>query len=477
MIDREKIRQAIRLFLEGIGEDPDREGLKETPERIARMWEEFESMRSFDMKLFEEFGNYNEMVLVKDIRFYSLCEHHLLPFFGKVHIAYVPDNLVCGLSKLVRTVRAFSLRPQVQERLTEEIADFLNRELKPKGVGVVIEAEHLCYSSDTEVLTEEGWKPFKDLTGNERVAQVYPETLEVEFTRPLMLHRYAFSGLMVGFLGKHIDLLVSPDHRMLYAEGMDGKLLMGPAYRLLGRRPLIPCAGFTGDFGALAPESRGIVRFLALYVRQGEVRGREVFVRCRSERDRAILRESVPHVPFSYSLSREGAVVRSPELAEHLRPLGDMERRRLPAGILSLSCGLKEEFIRTLSATEGKLRFLCLSKRLAGDLQAILATMGYMTNLYYGDDGKWCLKAEKVGYPLGEATTYRMPYTGFIYSLTVPSGFLLVRRNYKTAVSGNCMSMRGVMSPGHVTTTSALRGAFLKDIKTREEFLKLIRGL
>jgi len=145
-IDREKIKKAVRLFLEGIGEDPDREGLKETPERVARMWEEFEKMRRFDMKLFEEFGSYNEMVLVKDIRFYSFCEHHLLPFFGKVHVAYIPNGKISGLSKLVRAVRAFSLRPQVQERLTEEIADFLERELQPKGVGVVVEAEHLCMS-------------------------------------------------------------------------------------------------------------------------------------------------------------------------------------------------------------------------------------------------------------------------------------------------------------------------------------------
>lgn len=145
-IDKEKIKQAIRLFLEGIGEDPDREGLRETPERVARMWEEFEKMRNFNVKLFEEFGNYNEMVLVKDINFYSFCEHHLLPFFGKVHIAYIPNKKILGLSKLVRTVRAFALRPQVQERLTEEIADFLEKELEPKGVGVVIEAEHLCMS-------------------------------------------------------------------------------------------------------------------------------------------------------------------------------------------------------------------------------------------------------------------------------------------------------------------------------------------
>lgn len=146
MIDKEKIKQAIRLFLEGIGEDPDREGLKETPDRVARMWEEFDKHRDFNFKLFEEFGDYNEMIIVRDVYIYSLCEHHLLPFFGKAHIAYIPNGVVCGLSKIVRTVRAFSLRPQVQERLTQEIADFLDQRLKPKGVAVVLECEHLCMS-------------------------------------------------------------------------------------------------------------------------------------------------------------------------------------------------------------------------------------------------------------------------------------------------------------------------------------------
>ncbi|MEN3034486.1 MAG: GTP cyclohydrolase I FolE [Aquificaceae bacterium] len=145
-LNPEKIRAAIRLFLEGIGEDPDREGLRETPDRIVRLWQEFERQREFDFKVFEEFGSYNEMVLVKDIRVYSLCEHHLLPFFGKAHVAYIPNGYICGLSKLVRAIRAFSLRPQVQERLTDEIADFLEQKLKPKGVAVVMEMEHLCMS-------------------------------------------------------------------------------------------------------------------------------------------------------------------------------------------------------------------------------------------------------------------------------------------------------------------------------------------
>ena len=145
-IDKEKLKQSVRLFLEAIGEDPDREGLKDTPDRIVRLWEEFKSHENFNMTVFEDIGEYDEMVVVRDIQFYSLCEHHLLPFFGKAHIAYIPDKKVCGLSKLVRVVNKFAYRPQVQERLTDEIAQFLEKELKPKGVAVVLEAEHLCMS-------------------------------------------------------------------------------------------------------------------------------------------------------------------------------------------------------------------------------------------------------------------------------------------------------------------------------------------
>lgn len=145
-LDKEKLKQSIRLFLEAIGEDPDREGLKDTPDRIARLWEEFKSNETFNMTVFEDIGTYDEMVVVRDIQFYSLCEHHLLPFFGKAHIAYIPDGKVCGLSKLVRVVNKFAYRPQVQERLTAEIAEFLEKELKPKGIAVVLSAEHLCMS-------------------------------------------------------------------------------------------------------------------------------------------------------------------------------------------------------------------------------------------------------------------------------------------------------------------------------------------
>ena len=147
-MDRAKIEKAVRDILEAIGEDPEREGLKETPQRVARMYEEVFSGLEEDphvhLKLFNEPGN-DELVVVRDIPLYSMCEHHLLPFVGKAHIAYIPsDGKIIGLSKLARIVNVYAKRPQVQERLTTEIADFLYEELEAKAVAVLIQAEHLC---------------------------------------------------------------------------------------------------------------------------------------------------------------------------------------------------------------------------------------------------------------------------------------------------------------------------------------------
>lgn len=147
-MDKERIEHAVREILLAIGEDPDREGLVETPKRVANMYAEIFSGLEDDpkrhLKIFNEENN-DEMVIVRDIPMYSMCEHHLLPFIGKAHIAYIPDNgKVIGLSKLARIVDSFSKKPQLQERLTSQIADFLDENLSPKGIAVVVEAEHLC---------------------------------------------------------------------------------------------------------------------------------------------------------------------------------------------------------------------------------------------------------------------------------------------------------------------------------------------
>ena len=146
-MDKEKIMEGVRLILDGIGEDINREGLLETPDRIARMYEELAAGYTADAAkhLAKRFHvDNNDMVVEKDIHFYSFCEHHMLPFYGTAAIAYIPDGEVVGLSKMARTVEVYAKRFQLQERLSAQIADAFMQELNPKGVMVLIEAEHMC---------------------------------------------------------------------------------------------------------------------------------------------------------------------------------------------------------------------------------------------------------------------------------------------------------------------------------------------
>ena len=147
MVDQEKVEAAIKLLLEGIGEDPTREGLLETPARVARMYGEIAGGmdQSAEEHLSKTFAvASNDLVIERDITFYSLCEHHMLPFYGKAHVAYIPDGYITGLSKVARVVECFARRLQVQERLTVQIRDCIHEALHPLGVAVVIEASHMC---------------------------------------------------------------------------------------------------------------------------------------------------------------------------------------------------------------------------------------------------------------------------------------------------------------------------------------------
>lgn len=175
MVDENKVREAVRLLLEGIGEDPERDGLVATPDRIARMYTEI--MAGYDADPAEHLSrtflaDNNEMVMEKDIVFHSMCEHHLMPFFGKVHIAYIPKGKVVGLSKLARCVEVYARRLQIQERMTAQIADAIMEELDAEGVIVVAEAEHLCMtmrgvkkpgSKTTTVVTRGVFRDSKEL--------------------------------------------------------------------------------------------------------------------------------------------------------------------------------------------------------------------------------------------------------------------------------------------------------------------------
>jgi GTP cyclohydrolase IA len=149
-MDLKKIEKGVRMILEGIGEDPERAGLKETPERVARMCTEiYAGLETPTEELLKaiEGESHDELVLLKDIPFYSVCEHHMIPFIGKVHVAYIPSGgKIVGLSELVKAVDVLAKRLQVQERLTTQLADLIMHKLKPKGAMVIIDAEHLCIS-------------------------------------------------------------------------------------------------------------------------------------------------------------------------------------------------------------------------------------------------------------------------------------------------------------------------------------------
>ena len=146
-MDRQRIMEAMQMILEAIGEDPQREGLRDTPRRVADMYEEIfaglnEEPSEHLSVGFEE--QHKEMIVLRDIPFHSVCEHHILPFVGKAHVGYIPAGRIVGLSKLARVVEGFARRPQLQERLTSQIANAIDDSLKPRGVGVVIEAQHFC---------------------------------------------------------------------------------------------------------------------------------------------------------------------------------------------------------------------------------------------------------------------------------------------------------------------------------------------
>jgi GTP cyclohydrolase IA len=143
-VDKERAEAAVRELLSALGQDVAREDLRDTPRRVVAAYDELLTPTDFDLTTFPNDEGYDELVLVRDIPFHSLCEHHLLPFVGTAHVAYLPGDRILGLSKLARVVERFARRLQVQERMTQQIATWLREELQPKGVGVVLEAEHMC---------------------------------------------------------------------------------------------------------------------------------------------------------------------------------------------------------------------------------------------------------------------------------------------------------------------------------------------
>lgn len=511
-VDKKKIERAIRDILEAIGEDPKRKDLLETPRRVAEMYEEiFSGVKERAEEELEVVldQKHHEIILLKGIPLYSSCEHHLLPFIGKAHIAYIPKNgRVTGLSKLARVVDILSKRPQVQERLTTQIADIIMSKLKPLGCMVVVEAEHLCYDDKTEVLTDNGWKLFRDLKRNDKVAQVDQPTRNLSFVVPRNFISYKYKGSMVKIKSLSVDLLVTPEHRAFYSSEWDfyhnnNNWRVSPAKDLMNKYIVIPRAcNWAGEspkevrIGEYTIPFSKFVKLFGIWVSEGctTCAGRRKFlVVSQSPRSRYFsdIKKLFDDLKVKYISCKSGATIQFRIEDEHFynyfRCFGKSGGKYIPGIIKNASCDSLRVFLDWYIKGDGHIKkngavhFVSKSEKLMDDLQEICIRLGMgctkQNNKRYfrmethkakSGDNKWYSKLRPSNFSFQQ-------YKGKVFCVTVPKGLILVRRGGKTAISGNCMSMRGVKKPGVLTVTSAVRGIFKENEKTRSEALALMR--
>jgi GTP cyclohydrolase I len=514
--DTARLRKAVREIIQAVGEDPNREGLIETPRRVADMYAEVFSGLSQDpadvLRVgFEE--GHQELVLVKDIPFYSMCEHHFLPFHGVAHIGYIPNGRVVGLSKLARALEILARRPQLQERLTSQLADVIMSTLEPAGVAIVIRAEHLCYDRETEVLTPNGWVRFDELAEGAPVAQVDTATLNMTFAVPTAYVRYPYRGQMVRWLSDTVDLLITPDHRAVYQTEWDFEHNPGrnwnttPASEMPPRFYVPQAVAWempdtaTVDFAGERISGLDFARFMGVWLSEGCTRSlkRDVVISQNIGEFADAIWELLSRLPFNFrrvpQVNRPNHIhfkSSNPHLYEALRPFGKSGDKYVPPIIKQMSVRQIEEFLHWYALGDGhfykhdpmRIQYVSKSYRLIDDVQELLLRTGKTGSVrrYPGAariDTRIHKRVSGKGYTwYGKLQPYHRDTVAFddeVFCVSVPTGALLVRRNGKPIVSGNCMTMRGIRKPGSHTVTSAMRGVFRREAATRAEFMSLIK--
>jgi GTP cyclohydrolase I len=514
--DTARLRKAVREIIQAVGEDPEREGLIETPRRVADMYAEvFSGLRQDPADVlrvgFEE--GHQELVLVKDIPFYSMCEHHFLPFHGVAHVGYIPNGRVVGLSKLARALEILARRPQLQERLTSQLADVIMSTLEPAGVAVVVRAEHLCYDRETEVLTPDGWVRFDELVEGAPVAQVDTANLNMTFAVPTAYVRYPYRGQMVRWLSDTVDLLITPDHRVVHQTEGDFERRSGRNWDIapvsaMPARFYVPQAVAwempdiaTVDFAGETVSGLDYAQFMAVWLAEGCARAgkRDVVISQTVGAFAEAVWALLARMPFGF---RRAPQANRPNhiqftsgdlrLYEALRPFGKSGEKYVPASIKAMSARQIEEFLHWYALAAGhyykhdpmRIQYVSTSYRLIDDVQELLLRTGKTGSVrrYPGAariDTRTHKRVSGKGYKwYGKLQPYHQGSVAFddeVFCVSVPTGALLVRRNGKPIVSGNCMTMRGVRKPGSHTVTSAMRGVFRRAPATRAEFMSLIK--
>lgn len=498
---KEQFKEAFSSLLKHLGRAD--ESVEETPERAAKFYTEFldrEKWSTYKRKTFE--AKSSQLIVQNNIPFYSLCEHHVLPFFGLVHIGYIPHKRMIGLSKFARIVKQASHNIHTQEALAEEIGKLLSEQVEPQGVVVVIQARHTCYDEETEVLTDKGFKFFKDLTEEDKVAQYHniPEKL-INYRKPNSIVCYDFDGDMVSVEGKTTNFLVTPDHRCLtktewkhyhgenpyevvLADSLKPKMFVPKAGLFLGSDITTPVT-----INGIRPTHLEFCKFMGAYLSEG----------CYSPNDNRVRisqkSSSKGFVPFyqllvqKFGFRRNGNVfeVFDEKLNDYLRQFGRSRDKYIPMGIFLapivereaflhyyfLGDGNKNEFSKSFSITT-------TSEKMANDLQHLSVITGRSCTLRKRKSGAYNVNFHVRGDGLKDAGSIsakaisKKPYKGKVYCANVNSSFLVIRRKGCVTVSGNCMEMRGVEALGTFTTTSFLSGTFMHNSNLKQEFMSLI---
>lgn len=512
MINQKKIEKAVKDILSAIGEDVNRTGIKDTPKRVAEMYAEiFSGIHENPAKHITVFKQeqHEEMVMVKDIPFYSVCEHHLIPFFGKAHVVYIPKKgRVTGLSKLVRVVEGYAKRPQVQENLVSQIADTLMSKLDPHGVLVIIEAEHLCYDDQTEILTENGWKYFKKLDNKDKVAQVQKDSRMLNYVKPNKIVSYKYQGTMARIKSLSMDLLVSPDHRIYHSTEWNfynkkniweikSASLLAKKYFVIPRS-----CNWKGNspryvrIGKHKLDFETFVKLFGIWVSEGctvKTGNRRFFVVSQSPKSKDFqnIDNLFRSLKIKYIKCQSGKTVQfrieDVNFYDYFVAFGKSGEKFLPNIIKNSTPKDLNSFFEWYVKGDGHIKkngafhLVSKSERLIDDLQEVCVKLGLgctkqKNKNYFRMETHRTKKGENKWYSRIRPNNFSFQkYKGKIYCVAVPSGLILVRRNGRTAISGNCMSMRGVKKSGSLTVTSAVRGVFKTSPTTRAEALSLIK--
>jgi len=493
--------------------------LKEKKSRDTKIW--WKNRKEKKMKNHRvvkvEFYGYESVYNMEVEKFHNFvanglvvhnCEHHMVPFFGRYYFAYIPNKTILGLSKVARIVDYYSARLQVQERLVKQIVDEIERACKPQGIALIMKAEHLCYDKNTEILTDKGWKLFKDLRKEDIVAQYTKEDKEISFVKPISYQEFIYRGKMIRVDDQKNDFLVTPDHRCLVKTDWGSRKERKYKFILakdLAVGSIIPKAGVLKNsntskvkVGKLEFDRKTFCAFMGAFLSEGyakltsEGKGNITIVQFDKSKGYKDFKELLlnrfelhfTELRYEKKLNRNRFRAYSKEFTLYLSKFGKSGDKFIPNEIFESCLEDRKEFLKFYFLGDGCInnngksrQYTTKSKRMAEDLQRLLLLSGVSSSIskrksgYYDVFEHLSLKESK-----DYARIYNISleeYSGKVYCVSVPSEAIVTRRNGKVLVSGNCKTMRGVKKQG-VMTASEMRGSFAKESKVRQEFLSLI---